>query len=42
MITAEQANEIATVCALDRFDVAAIGAGAAEIGNPAGAGGQAR
>jgi len=37
VITAEQANEIATVCALDRFDVAAIGAGAAEIGNPAGA-----
>ena len=37
VITAEQANEIATVCELDRFDVGAIGAGAAEIGNPAGA-----
>jgi 3-carboxy-cis,cis-muconate cycloisomerase len=37
VITDEEANEIATVCQLDRFDVDAIGAGAAEIGNPAGA-----
>ena len=36
-ITAEQADEIAALCAADRYDVAAIGAGAAEIGNPAGA-----
>jgi len=37
VITAEHANEIQTVCELDRFDVDAIGAQAAEIGNPAGA-----
>ncbi len=37
VITVEQSNEIQTVCELDRFDVEAIGAGAAEIGNPAGA-----
>jgi 3-carboxy-cis,cis-muconate cycloisomerase len=37
VITAEQANEIQTVCELDRFDVATVGAAAAEIGNPAGA-----
>jgi 3-carboxy-cis,cis-muconate cycloisomerase len=36
-ISIEDANEIAAVCQLDRFDVDAIGAGAAEIGNPAGA-----
>jgi len=35
VITAEQANEIQAVCELDRFDVATIGAEAAEIGNPA-------
>ena len=37
MITAEQADEIAALCDADRYDVAEIGAGAAEIGNPAGA-----
>src|SRR6478752_7036037 len=36
-LTAEQADEIAALCDADRYDVAAIGAGAAEIGNPAGA-----
>ena len=35
-ITVEQANEIATVCRLEHFDVGQIAAGAAEIGNPAG------
>jgi 3-carboxy-cis,cis-muconate cycloisomerase len=37
VITVEESNEIQTVCELDRFDVEAIGSGAAEIGNPAGA-----
>ena len=37
LITAEQANEIAACCEADRFDLDAIGSGAAEIGNPAGA-----
>jgi 3-carboxy-cis,cis-muconate cycloisomerase len=37
VITAEQADAIVAACAIDHFDVAAIGAGAAEIGNPAGA-----
>jgi 3-carboxy-cis,cis-muconate cycloisomerase len=37
VITQEQADAIVTACAIDRFDVAEIGAGAAEIGNPAGA-----
>jgi 3-carboxy-cis,cis-muconate cycloisomerase len=37
IITTEQAAEIAAVCDIERFDVAEIGAGAAEIGNPAGA-----
>ncbi len=37
IITAEDAQEIAAVCDVERFDVAEIGAGAAEIGNPAGA-----
>src|SRR6185503_6430700 len=32
-----EASEIATVCEPERFDVDAIGAGSAEIGNPAGA-----
>ena len=36
VITVEQANAIWTACDLERFDVDAIGAGAAEIGNPAG------
>ena len=36
-ITVEEANEIATVCRLEHFDVGEIGADAAEIGNPAGA-----
>src|SRR6478752_9247673 len=36
-LTAEQADAIAALCDADRYDVAAIGAGAAEIGNPAGA-----
>ncbi len=36
-ITSEQADEIAALCDADRYDVAEIGAGAAEIGNPAGA-----
>jgi 3-carboxy-cis,cis-muconate cycloisomerase len=33
----EQAEEIAALCDANRYDVHAIGAGAAEIGNPAGA-----
>ena len=37
IITVHEANEIAEVCVLERFDVDAIGAGSAEIGNPAGA-----
>jgi 3-carboxy-cis,cis-muconate cycloisomerase len=37
VITEEQADAIVAACAIDRFDVAEIGAGAAEIGNPAGA-----
>jgi 3-carboxy-cis,cis-muconate cycloisomerase len=37
VITEEQAEAIVAACAIDRFDVAEIGAGAAEIGNPAGA-----
>jgi 3-carboxy-cis,cis-muconate cycloisomerase len=37
VITVEQANEITAACDIERFDVGAIGAGSAEIGNPAGA-----
>jgi 3-carboxy-cis,cis-muconate cycloisomerase len=37
LISVEDANEIGTACDIERFDVDAIGAGAAEIGNPAGA-----
>ena len=37
VITHEQAAAIVAACAIDHFDVAEIGAGAAEIGNPAGA-----
>jgi 3-carboxy-cis,cis-muconate cycloisomerase len=36
-ISHQQADEIAALCDADRYDVAAIGAGAADIGNPAGA-----
>ena len=36
-ITHEQADAIVALCDADRYDVAEIGAGAAEIGNPAGA-----
>jgi 3-carboxy-cis,cis-muconate cycloisomerase len=36
-LTHQQAEEIAALCDADRYDPAAIGAGAAEIGNPAGA-----
>jgi 3-carboxy-cis,cis-muconate cycloisomerase len=36
-ITEAQAEEIAALCDAERFDVAEIGAGAADIGNPAGA-----
>jgi 3-carboxy-cis,cis-muconate cycloisomerase len=37
VITQEQAREIAIACDIGRFDLTEIGAGAAEIGNPAGA-----
>jgi 3-carboxy-cis,cis-muconate cycloisomerase len=37
VISAEQAEAIVAACDLERFDVDEIGAGAAEIGNPAGA-----
>jgi 3-carboxy-cis,cis-muconate cycloisomerase len=37
VITQAQADAIGEACAIERFDVAEIGAGAAEIGNPAGA-----
>ena len=37
IISDEDAEAIAAVCDADRYDVAEIGAGAAEIGNPAGA-----
>jgi 3-carboxy-cis,cis-muconate cycloisomerase len=37
VITDEQAEAIVAACAIEHFDVAEIGAGAAEIGNPAGA-----
>jgi 3-carboxy-cis,cis-muconate cycloisomerase len=37
IISAEDAERIVAVCDADRYDVAEIGAGAAEIGNPAGA-----
>ncbi len=37
VITAAEAEAIAAACDADRYDVAEIGAGAAEIGNPAGA-----
>ena len=37
IISADDAEAIAAVCDADRYDVAEIGAGAAEIGNPAGA-----
>jgi 3-carboxy-cis,cis-muconate cycloisomerase len=37
VISVEDAERIAAVCDADRYDVAEIGAGAAEIGNPAGA-----
>ena len=36
-LTHEQADAIVALCDADRYDVAEIGAGAAEIGNPAGA-----
>jgi 3-carboxy-cis,cis-muconate cycloisomerase len=37
IISAAEADAIATVCRAELYDVAEIGAGAAEIGNPAGA-----
>ena len=37
VISVEDAEAIAAACALEHFDVDEIGAGAAEIGNPAGA-----
>ncbi len=37
IISEAEADAIAAVCDADRYDVAEIGAGAAEIGNPAGA-----
>jgi len=37
IISEQDAEQIAAVCDADRYDVAEIGAGAAEIGNPAGA-----
>jgi 3-carboxy-cis,cis-muconate cycloisomerase len=37
VITPEQAEAIVAACAIEHFDVAEIGAGAAQIGNPAGA-----
>jgi 3-carboxy-cis,cis-muconate cycloisomerase len=37
IISAQEADAIATACDPERFDVAAIGAAAAKIGNPAGA-----
>jgi len=36
VITAAQADAIAAACDADRFDIAEVGAAAAEIGNPAG------